>query len=92
MNRYFNPQNFNNFYLKKTHNINAVLKYEYDKYFQIDGGFRYYSSDQLPYFIDSIKTGSFSLQSADAKSITIFSNLLFHLGPFGIFYGTIEYN
>lgn len=92
INRYFNPQGFNNILLKKSHNINAVLKYEYDKYFQIDGGFKYYSSTALPYFVDSLETGSFSLNTADAKSFTIFSNLLFHLGPFGIFYGTIEYN
>jgi hypothetical protein len=91
-NRYFNPQSFNNLLVKKSHNFKAVLKYEYDKYFQIDGGFKYYSSPALPFFTDSIETGSFSLSTADAKSFSIFSNLLFHLGPFGIFYGTVEYN
>jgi hypothetical protein len=92
INRFFNPQNFNNVFSKKENYITAVLKYEYDKYFEIDGGVRYFSGSVLPYFSDSAEAGRFNVLTVDAKKINIFSNLIFHLGPFGIFYGTVEWD
>ena len=35
-----------------------------------------------------IYTGAFNLATVGGTSITGFVNMLFHLGPYGIFYGT----
>ena len=91
-NNYFNPQIYSSYVVKKSNAIEIVLKYEYDKYFQIDGGIRYFSSKAFPYFTNLDSTGVFGLAFADAKSYNGFVNLLFHLGPYGIFYGSLDYH
>jgi hypothetical protein len=91
-NRFFTVNNFVNFYSEESINITGTLKYEFDKYFQIDGGVKFRSSDNLPYFEDPGQTGRFEINSADAQIITPFANFLFHRGPYGRFYGTVEAN
>jgi len=98
-NRYFNQLNFYNIYYKKINQIKGVLKYEFEKYFEIDGGMEYYQASNQPYFWESIPSGNdtvqigkFDIVETKAWSLSIFSNLLFHLGPYGIFYGTIKLN
>jgi len=90
-NNYFNPHTYSSYVVKKSNAIEIILKYEYDKYFQVDGGIRYFSSKAFPYFTNPNSTGVFELEFADAKSYNGFVNLLFHLGPYGIFYGSLEY-
>lgn len=89
-NPYFDASNFTNIFEKKKTAFNAVLKYEYFTYFEIDGGFKYYSSDNLPYFSDSLHKGRFELLTTSGKYLTGFINMLFHLGPYGVFYGSAE--
>jgi len=92
MNPYYNPQNFNNLFLKKNAAINAYIKYEYYRFFEIDGGVKFYNAENLPYFTDAASNGEFNINTTSAKSYSAFVNLLFHLGPYGKFYGTIEAN
>ena len=91
-NNYLTLQNFNNVFFKKQSNFNLIIKYEYFTYFEIDGGFRFFSSHNIPYFRSSSEKGKFDLITTDGKSGTAFINLLFHLGPFGSFYGSANYS
>jgi hypothetical protein len=88
LNPYLNPDTFTNLFFEKSNVLKAVLKYEYGKYFEIDGGIKYYTSDEIPYFKNDIISGTFNVATVKGSSIGGFVNLLFHLGPFGIFYGT----
>ncbi|NNG27566.1 MAG: hypothetical protein HKM87_08570, partial [Ignavibacteriaceae bacterium] len=90
-NNYLNPHTYSSYVVKKSNAIGVVLKFEYDKYFQVDGGIRYFSSKEFPYFINPNSTGVFELEFADVKSYNGFVNLLFHPGPYGIFYGSLDY-
>jgi hypothetical protein len=91
-NRYYDPQNFYNFFFKKKNSFTAAVKYEYDKYYQVNAGIKYFTSSNYPFLQDSSATGSFFLAKAGANSFTIFADLLFHMGPFGVFYGNVELN
>ncbi len=88
-NRYYNPQNFNNFFYRKKNALTAAVKYEYEKYYQINAGVRYFTSSDYPFLQDS-SNGKFFLATSEATSFTIFADLLFHMGPFGVFYGNVE--
>ena len=90
-NDYFMAERFSNVFLKKNVEFSAALKYEYFTYVEINGGFKYYQSDNLPYFIDTA-AGMFDLAEVQAKSYTIFANFLFHPGPGGILYAGAEIN
>ena len=89
-NPYFMPQKFTNIFLKKDNSFNASVKYQYFTYFEIDGGFKYYSSNNLPYFIDTSALGMFNLATTSGESSSVYINVLFHPGPSGVFYGTGE--
>jgi len=89
-NFYFNPQSYSSIFVKKKNMLNITMVYEYDKYFQIDGGLKYFKTGNLPYYSNPDTSGIFELASSDAKSFVLFTNLLFHLGPSGIFYGSFE--
>jgi hypothetical protein len=86
------PTNTPNVFLKKKFALNGVLKYEYDKYFEIDAGASYFKAKDLPYFSDENSPGKFAVALTDADSYTAYVNLLFHAGPYGIFYGNAELN
>ena len=88
-NRYFDSQNFYNFFYRKKNFLTAAVKYEYEKYYQVNAGIRYFTSSDYPFLKDS-SNGKFYLATSEATSFTIFTDLLFHLGPFGVFYGNIE--
>ncbi len=92
INPYFMPQKFTNVFLKKNMALSASIKYEFFTYVEINGGFKYYSSDNLPFFIDTANAGMFNLSTTSAKSFTLFVNFLFHPGPNGVFYATAELN
>ena len=90
-NRYYEPQNFYNLFYRKREAFIAAAKFEYDKYYQVNAGIKYFSSPEYPYFVDSVSTGKFMLSSIQANDFTIFADLFFHLGPFGIMYGDFEF-
>ena len=89
-NHYFNVDSIGSVYWERSNALTASVKYEFDKYFQIDGGLKYFSSDNFPYFGPSSDSGKFDLHYADMKSISPYANFLFYLGPYGEFYSSIE--
>ncbi len=91
-NRYFDPQTFLNVYYKKPFELNAVLKYEYDKYYQINSGAEYYTTENFPYFAISTTPGRFDVKTADGHTLRAYLDLLFHPGPNGVLYGSAEVN
>jgi outer membrane receptor protein involved in Fe transport len=90
-NYYFTQQNLENFFLKKKNKIRASVKYEYDKYYQIDGGVEYYKAENLPYYINPNNSGFFNAASTNATNLNLFLNLIYHLGPYGILYASFDY-
>ena len=90
-NFYFDQQDLDRVFLKKKNKIRATLKYEFEKYYQIDGGIEFYDADNLPYFNNSDSSGFFEVFTSDATSWDIFLNMLYHLGPYGYFYGSVNY-
>jgi hypothetical protein len=91
-NKYYNPQLFPNAIVKKTSAFDAVIKYQYYKYYEIDAGIKYFSANNLPFFVTSARSGLFDINFSEAKDYSAFVNLLFHNGPYGVFYATLEYN
>jgi len=89
-NNYFNVDSIGSIYWEKNNALNASVKYEFDKYFQIDGGVKYFNSNAFPYFGPSSDSGKFDLQYADMNSISPYANFLFYLGPYGELYSSIE--
>jgi hypothetical protein len=89
-NNYFKVDSIGSIYWERSTQFTASVKYEFDKYFQIDGGLRYYKSDAFPYFAPSSDSGKFDLHYADMKNINPYANFLFYLGPYGEFYGTLD--
>ena len=91
-NRFFNTADLKNYIIKKKNFMNISFKYEYETYYEINGGFEYYSSDDHPYFYDAKNTGVFNVENIKAKSSSVFVNFLFHKGPFGYFYGDARFS
>jgi hypothetical protein len=90
-NDYFNPINFNNLFYRKSNYFDVSVKYEYQRYYQIDGGLRYFKSGNLPYYKNSNLSGQFDIATADAKSYNAYLNMSFHFGPYGVLYGSFDY-
>ncbi len=91
INPYFNAVKSTNLFVKKSMQYLLSVKYEYQKFFEINGGFKYFSSDSLPYFYEKEK-GKYSIRFSDIKQMTPFINFNFFPGPFGFFFGSIEVN
>jgi len=90
-NDYFNSPSFTNLFHKKSNYFDVVVKYEYGKYYQIDAGLGYFKSGNLPYFKDSDLSGQFDVAATDAESFNGYVNVLFHVGPYGVLYGSVDY-
>ncbi|MCJ7554135.1 MAG: hypothetical protein MUO34_09660 [Ignavibacteriaceae bacterium] len=89
-NEYFNAVDYSSIYYEKSDYYDIALKYEYGPYYQINGGLRYFSSKDYPYFMNSADTGKFDLGYTKMTSFNPYLNLLYHLGPFGKFYGSVD--
>ncbi len=92
MNPYFSINDFINLVHEKKNMFQLAAKYEYGKYYEINAGVKYFSSDASPFFYSSPSIGRFSVGSIASKSYTGFVNLLFHLGPYGYLYSSVELN
>ncbi len=91
-NRYIILSQIDNVFEIYKHYVSAVLKYQYQKYYEINVGVGYSSIDNYLYFNDPAKDGSFDLFTIDeVKKLELFGSALFHLGPFGWFYGDAIY-
>jgi hypothetical protein len=90
-NNYFTQQTVQNIFLKKKNKIKTLIKYEYDKYYQIDGGIEYYKAENLPYYSNPDQSGFFEVAVTSATNLDLFLNLIYHMGPYGIFYASFNY-
>ena len=81
-------------YIKYSTDISVGLKYEREKYFQINGGVSLKGSGNYPYFysVPSIDSYKFAVFTTDTRMLTGFVDLLYHAGPFGYLYGKGEFN
>jgi len=91
-NNYFKVDSIGSIYWEKSNALSASVKYEFDKYFQIDGGVKFFKSDAFPYFGSSSDSGKFNLQYADMNSISPYANFLFYLGPSGELYASLQFS
>lgn len=91
-NDYFSATSFTNLFYRKSNSIHVSVKYEYEKFYQVDVGVKYFKSGNFPYYILSGSTGQFEIATADAENYEAYINLLFHLGPYGFLYGTLNYS
>lgn len=89
-NDYFNPHSQTSIYFEKSNAYNLSVKYEYDKYFQVDGGLKYFSSKMFPYFIPDDMNGLFKNDFAEVKNFNPYIDFIFYLGPYGIFFSSAE--
>ncbi len=90
-NFYYDQQDLKRVFLKKKNMLRATVKYEYDKYYQIDGGIEFFDADNLPFYNNPDSSGFFEVLTSDATSWDFFLNMLYHLGPYGYFYGSVNY-
>ena len=91
-NPYINSQTLSNAYVRYINSIKLAVKYEYEKYFQINGGFKVLSSSEIPYYKSSKVSGKFDVALDDARFLSAFADMLFHMGPLGYFYGNFEFS
>lgn len=91
-NDYFNAKTFTSRLFRKSNALNISIKYEYEKYYQVDAGIKYFKSGNFPYYALSNTTGQFALISTDANNYSAYINLLFHFGPYGFLYGSLDYS
>jgi hypothetical protein len=91
-NNYFKVDSIGSIYWEKSNALTASVKYEFDKYFQIDGGVKYFKSDAFPYFGSSADSGKFNLYYTNMNSISPYANFLFYLGPSGELYTSIQFS
>jgi hypothetical protein len=87
-NPWFNSRSYMNAVVNYSGLFKFAVKYEYEKYFQINCGVKRSSSTDLPYFINSSIPGRFDVAFQDASIMTVFADLLFYTGPNGYFYGS----
>ncbi len=76
---------------KKEADLKISLRYEYGKYFDITGGIGYASYDKFVYFQDLIWPGTFNPLTTGAKRFYSYLKMYFHPGPFGRFYGEVNF-
>jgi len=77
--------------LRKQHEFNAVVKYEYEKLIEFEVGAAWFASDAFPYYRELQSKGFYSLGSADVKGIEGYVSAAFHPGIFGRFVGEFRY-
>lgn len=102
-NRFYNL-NSANVFQESPVNLNVALKYEFDTYFEIEGGIKFNRYNNFAYYrgsslnknipeepgLVSVPEGKFNLETTKANRFTGYANLLFHAGPLGAFYGKFE--
>jgi len=77
---------------ERTLDIKGALKFEYDKYFEINAGVRYAKSDNRAYFEDINADGIFNIAAISGVStFELNTNFLFYNGPSGEFYANAAY-
>lgn len=91
-NIYLDVDSLSSVYFEKGLQYSVSVKYEFSRYYQIDGGLKFFSAKDYPYFADSYQKGKFILDKTDVTNISTYVNFLFYLGPYGEFYSSAEVN
>jgi hypothetical protein len=89
-NPWFNTGSFVNALVNYDGSFKFAIKYEYEKYYQINAGVKITSSSALPYFTDSSVPGRFDVAFQDASIFNGFADILFYTGPNGYLYGSAD--
>ncbi|MCF8242141.1 MAG: TonB-dependent receptor [Melioribacteraceae bacterium] len=96
-NRYLSSNLFTRNIVEYKSDLMIGIKYEYEKYFEINGGAGYSKINNFPFFYDRFSLtgnpqfGYFDVYTAnDVERIYAYLNLLFHLGPYGTLYSDSE--
>lgn len=92
INPYLDVDSLSSIYYEKGVQYSISVKYEFSRYYQIDGGLKFFSAKDYPYFTNSYEKGKFALAKTEVTSINPFVNFLFYLGPYGEFYASGESN
>ena len=91
-NRYFNLATVDNVFTKHKIRMNATLKYEFEKYVEAGITGNYSKSDNYSYFADNVTGGFFNINTADdVENFNGGIYAIFHLGPMGKFYGSVNF-
>ncbi len=92
-NRYFNFGITENLSEKDKFKIKGAVRYQFDKYFEINIGGTFSKIDNYLYFGDVTTQGYYDLRTAAGiKRIEGFVNFIFYQGPYGMFYADLNYN
>ncbi|MDR3666031.1 MAG: TonB-dependent receptor [Ignavibacteriaceae bacterium] len=89
-NPYLNSLTLNGAYVQYNNSLKLAVKYEYEKYYQVNAGVKVLSSNEMPYYKSSVISGKFDVAFDDARILSAFVDMLFHMGPFGYYYGDVE--
>jgi hypothetical protein len=89
-NRYFSVSEPVNVASKSRHDFIGTVKYEYETYFEIDGGIKYSKWDALPFFYEGKAEGFFEINTCKADKYGAFMDFLFYQGPSGKFFANVE--
>lgn len=84
---------------KYNHKIDINLTYGYKKYYEIVVGAEYFAADNYAFFNSSFTSNNFTThlnsfkidKAENVKSFSVYANALYHLGPFGWFYGDAKF-
>ncbi|MBU1680947.1 MAG: TonB-dependent receptor [Bacteroidetes bacterium] len=89
-NPYFAGDYFKTIFTKYKKFAKVALKFEYLKYFEIDGGMTIAEIDGLYFMQDLNNDGRFELYTSNnVNDISAFLKFMFHQGPYGYFYGDL---
>lgn len=91
-NPYLDVDSLSSVYFEKDIQYSVWVKYEFSRYYQFDGGLKFFSAKDYPFFADSYESGKFILSKTDVTYLSPFANFLFYLGPYGEFYGSAAFN
>lgn len=90
-NRYLKKFNFNNRFVMNNTDFTLAIRYQFYKYFEINGGANYQVIENMPYFEGGINPSDLELKTSNyVKKAAIFLNLLFYKGPYGHFFGNVK--
>lgn len=78
--------------VRKTHEFNGVLKFEYEKLVEFEAGASWFMADAYPFYTETGGKGLFGLGKADVKGIQGFVSAAFHPGLLGRFVGEVKFN
>lgn len=92
-NRYLNLTTVDNILTEYRNFSKIAVKYQFDKFFEIDGGLSFSKVDNMHYYSDSLSNGKFEVLPINGVSkFGGFLSLMFYEGPMGFLYSQVNYD